>query len=324
MLICIDDGSTNIKMAWFEDGQIKTSITPTSFKREWTMSFRDEDKVANYEIDGEKYSFDDRSAEAIRTTESYYQYSTVNVLAIHHALHQSGIAPQAVDIVVTLPLSEYLTSDNKRNKVNIEKKKQNVMRAVRLDEGEAFTVRSVSVVSESIPAGFNLLSEMEDEHSLLIVDVGGTSTDNSHVQAKFAGITKTHCLPDVGGALITDSICAQMAANQKLSTWQAQTVYLKHKNKEFMAKYFPNEALRSAVLDAIKTSEQTLINRVAESVSRFSGYSHVLCVGGPAPVVAPKVLEVTGVPKDRFYVDKNPQLSLVLGMLAMKQGDANE
>lgn len=324
MLICIDDGSTNIKMAWFEDGQIKTSITPTSFKREWTMSFRDEDKVANYEIDGEKYSFDDRSAEAIRTTESYYQYSTVNVLAIHHALHQSGIAPQAVDIVVTLPLSEYLTRDNKRNKANIERKKQNVMRAVRLDEGEAFTIRSVSVVSESIPAGFNLLSEMEDDHSLLIVDVGGTSTDNSHVQAKFAGITKTYCMPDVGGALITDSISAQMAANQKLSTWQAQTVYLKHKDKEFMAKYFPNEALRSAVLDAIKTSEQTLINRVGESLNRFAGYTHVLCVGGPAPIVAPKVLEITGVPKDRFYVDKNPQLSLVLGMLAMKQGDAHE
>lgn len=324
MLICIDDGSTNIKMAWFEDGQIKTSITPTSFKREWSMSFREDDKVANYEIDGEKYSFDDRSADALHTTERFYQYSTVNVLAVHHALHQSGIAPQAVDIVVTLPLSEYLTSDNKRNKANIEKKKQNVMRAVRLDECEAFTVRNVSVVSESIPAGFHLLSEMEDEHSLLIVDVGGTSTDNSHVQARFAGITKTHCLPDVGGALITDSIRAQMAANQKLSTWQAQTVYLKHKNKEFMAKYFPNEALRSAVLDAIKTSEQTLINRVAESVSRFSGYSHVLCVGGPAPVVAPKVLEVTGVPKDRFYVDEKPQFSLVLGMLAMKQGDAHE
>jgi len=324
MLICIDDGSTNIKMAWKEDGQIKTSVTPTSFKREWTMSFGEDDKMANYEIDGEKYSFDERSADAIHTTERFYQYSTVNALAIHHALHQSGLAPQAVDVVVTLPLSEFLTSDNKRNKANIEKKKQNVMRAVKLDEGEAFTIRSVSVVSESIPAGFNLLSEMEDEHSLLIVDVGGTSTDNSHVQAKFSGITKTHCLPDVGGALITDSIRAQMAANQKLSTWQAQTVYLKHKNKEFMAKYFPNETLRSAVLEAIKTSEKTLINRVAESVSRFSGYSHVLCVGGPAPVVAPRVLEITGVPKDRFYVDENPQLSLVLGMLAMKQGDVHE
>ncbi|VDB02733.1 Plasmid segregation protein ParM [Klebsiella pneumoniae] len=61
---------------------------------------------ANYEIDG-KNSFDQLSPDAVRTTETRYQYSDVNVVAIHHALMQSGIEPQPVDVVVTLPLGEY-------------------------------------------------------------------------------------------------------------------------------------------------------------------------------------------------------------------------
>jgi hypothetical protein len=44
--------------------------------------------------------------------ETRYQYSDVNVVAIHHALMQSGIEPQPVDIVVTLPLGEYLDEND--------------------------------------------------------------------------------------------------------------------------------------------------------------------------------------------------------------------
>lgn len=38
MKIFIDDGSTNIKLAWLEDGDVKTLISPNSFKPEWSFS----------------------------------------------------------------------------------------------------------------------------------------------------------------------------------------------------------------------------------------------------------------------------------------------
>ncbi len=63
MRIFVDDGSTNIKLAWVEDGAVKTLISPNSFKPEWSMTLQGltDSTVpasANYEIDGEKYSFD--------------------------------------------------------------------------------------------------------------------------------------------------------------------------------------------------------------------------------------------------------------------------
>lgn len=39
MKIFIDDGSTNIKLAWLEDGDVKTLISPNSFKPEWSFSY---------------------------------------------------------------------------------------------------------------------------------------------------------------------------------------------------------------------------------------------------------------------------------------------
>ena len=40
MRIFVDDGSTNIKLAWVEDGAVKTLISPNSFKPEWSMTLQ--------------------------------------------------------------------------------------------------------------------------------------------------------------------------------------------------------------------------------------------------------------------------------------------
>lgn len=164
MKIFIDDGSTNIKLAWLEDGDVKTLISPNSFKPEWSFSLLDDAAPANYEIDGEKFSFDPLSADAVVTTETRYQYSDVNVVAIQHALQQTGLKAQPVDVIVTLPISEYLDANNQKISKTLKERK-NVMREVRV-QGDAFVIRSVSVLPESIPAGFSVLAGLEDDESL--------------------------------------------------------------------------------------------------------------------------------------------------------------
>lgn len=89
----------------------------------------------------------------------------MNVVAIQHALQQTGLKAQPVDVIVTLPISEYLDANNQKNKQNIERKK-NVMREVRVQGSDAFVIRSVSVLPESIPAGFSVLAGLEDDESL--------------------------------------------------------------------------------------------------------------------------------------------------------------
>lgn len=171
MKIFIDDGSTNIKMLWKEGDEVRRSVSPNSFKREWAVSFG-ADKVFNYSLNGENYTFDPISADAMVTTNIAWQYSDVNVVAVHHALLNSGLEPQPVDIVVTLPLAEYYNRDNQPCTENIRRKEANLLRPVTLNDGVTFTVRSVRVMPESIPAGFDVVSKLDDLDSLLIVDLG--------------------------------------------------------------------------------------------------------------------------------------------------------
>ena len=233
MKICIDDGSTNIKLAWTENGERRNAISPNSFKSEWSAPFGGM-QPANYMLDGVRYGFDPVSDRFVQTTDTQYQYSDVNVIAIHHALVKSGITPQEVDVVVTLPLSEYFDTNAQPDMANINRKKANVMRPVEYQNGEAFTIRNVRVMPESIPAGFKALADMSPFESLLIVDLGGTTLDVAKVQGQLAGISQVFCDPHVGVSLMADAVLSVMATTSapfSLAYCTALTVILEYRGK---------------------------------------------------------------------------------------------
>ena len=325
MRIFVDDGSTNIKLAWKENGEVKTFISPNSFKPEWSLNLFDDGQSANYQIEGEKFSFDPGSADAVVTTETRYQYSQVNTVAIHHALLQAGIEPQNVDVVVTLPLSEYLDADFQPKAENIARKKKSVKREVTLQGNKkGVTIDKVTVLPESIPAGFNVLTNLKDDDSLLIVDLGGTTLDVSHVRSKMAGITNTWCDPKIGVSIVTNGIKNALAAHTRISSLQADNMIIHREDKSWIEHRLPDAGLRQTVLNTMEEKERILINRVINALDRFSGYTHVMCVGGGAKLIADAVKKATNVPADRFYTSNDPQFDLVRGMLEMKEGSVNE
>lgn len=325
MRIFVDDGSTNIKLAWKENGEVKTFISPNSFKPEWSLNLFDAGQSANYQIEGEKFSFDPGSADAVVTTETRYQYSQVNTVAIHHALLQAGIEPQNVDVVVTLPLSEYLDADFQPKAENIARKKKSVKREVTLQGNKkGFTIDKVTVLPESIPAGFNVLTNLKDDDSLLIVDLGGTTLDVSHVRSKMAGITNTWCDPKIGVSIVTNGIKNALAAHTRISSLQADNMIIHREDKSWIEHRLPDAGLRQTVLNTMEEKERILINRVINALDRFSGYTHVMCVGGGAKLIADAVKKAINVPADRFYTSNDPQFDLVRGMLEMKEGSVNE
>lgn len=324
MRIYIDDGSTNIKLAWKEGGEVKTAISANSFKPEWSLNLFGDGVASNYEVDGEKFSFDPTSADAVVTTETRYQYSLVNAVAIHHALLHSGITPQPVDVVVTLPLSEYLDNDNQPNKENIARKKASVKRAVAVQGKTGFTIEKVSVLPESIPAGFSLLASLQDDDSLLIVDLGGTTLDVSHVRSKMTGITNTYCDPKIGVSIVTDGIKNALAGNTRISSLHADNIIIHRNDAEWLEYRLADDKQRQAVADVIVEKERILTRRVTDALTRFTGYTHVMCVGGGVDLVAAAIKKATDVPADRFYTSCKPQFDLVLGMLEMKEGSAHE
>lgn len=64
MKIFVDDGSTNVKVAYQVEGKRKNVISPNSFKRGWSVQFGNQE-IYNYTLNGENYTFDPISPDAL-------------------------------------------------------------------------------------------------------------------------------------------------------------------------------------------------------------------------------------------------------------------
>lgn len=317
MKIFVDDGSTNIKVMWQEGDEKFRFLSPNSFKREWVVPFGDR-PVFNYTMNGEHYSFDPISPDAVKTTNVAYQYSDVNVVAVHHALLQTGLAAQEVDIVVSLPLAEYFDINNQPNKVNIQRKKDNLLRPITLNGHDVFTIRSVEVMPESIPAGFDIASMLNPLDSLLIVDLGGTTLDISQVRGQMSGISRIFGDSRLGVSLMTEAVKSALnVARTQGSSYLADDIII-HRNDDLYLKSRVNDADKVALVkDALWESEAKLTNRVLEAVSSFEGYSHVMVIGGGAEIIAEAIKRHCGVREERFFKTTDSQFDLVTGMFSI-------
>ena len=317
MKIFVDDGSTNIKVMWQEGDKTHRCLSPNSFKREWVVPFG-ELPVFNYAMNGEQYSFDAISPDAVKTTNVAYQYSDVNVVAVHHALMQTGLVAQKVDIVVSLPLAEYFDTNNQPNRTNIQRKKDNLLRPITINGQEAFTINSVEVMPESIPAGFDIAQGLDPLDSLLIVDLGGTTLDISQVRGQMSGISRIFGDSRLGVTLMTDAVKAALSvARTQGSSYLADDIIIHRHDDQYLKGRINDGNKVNIVKDALHESEGKLTNRVLEAVSSFEGYSHVMVIGGGAEIIADAVKKHCGVREERFFKTTDSQFDLVTGMFSI-------
>lgn len=59
---------------------------------------------------------------------------------------------------------------------------------------------------ESIPAGYEVLQELDELDSLLIMNLGGTTLDISQVMGKLSGISKIYGDSSLGVSLVTSAV----------------------------------------------------------------------------------------------------------------------
>lgn len=136
MKVFIDDGTTYTKMVWTENKETKKHIIRNDFHYGWSCRLN-----GNYTIDGDQYTFGSTVGDTHVTYNASMQYSTKNTLSIHHALLTSGITQQPVDVVVTLPLSEYYDDGGQIKYHNIERKKKTVMEPIQALKGACFEIK---------------------------------------------------------------------------------------------------------------------------------------------------------------------------------------
>ncbi|KFX11048.1 plasmid segregation protein ParM domain-containing protein [Pectobacterium atrosepticum] len=324
MNIFCDDGSTNVKLAWMDGKELKTSISGNSFCHDWKVDGIGSGRTFNYQIDDRKYGYDPVTEASITTTHVEYQYSDANLLAIHHALLNSGLAPAEVHLTVTLPISEYYTQDCQKNMANIERKIANVTRPLTLNKGELFTIASVDVMPEALPAVFSRLArdKVGQYEKSLVIDLGGTTMDTCVIMGQFESVSSVHGNPKIGVALVTNPTLAALKMAWSTTSPMMANELIKNRDKDNVVNQFVNDVSKKAmVLSTIEDAIHDLGNRVVDDLSQFRSVNRVYVLGGGGPLIEAAVRKAWAHLGDKVVVIDDPQTALVQAMAYIKQED---
>lgn len=321
MKVYCDDGSTTVKVAWHENGKLRTSMSPNSFKNGWKVEGMGQGSTFNYELEGKKFSYDEVSHLAIVTTHIEYQYTDVNVLAVHHALLNSGLKPQVVSLTVTLPISEFYTKECQKNELNIQRKIDNLMRPVRLNKGEVFTIEHVEVMPESLPAVFSRLvkDKVGQFEKSLVIDLGGTTLDVGVIVGQFDSVSAIHGNSSIGVSMVTNAaLTALKMAASDTSSMVADTLIKQRKDYDFVRQVVNDESKIALVLDTIESAIASLGERVVDDLAEFRHVSRVYIVGGGAPLIENAVKAAWHHLGSKVVTMDSPQTSLVQAIAEFK------
>ncbi|MDO6543851.1 plasmid segregation protein ParM [Photobacterium sanguinicancri] len=312
----VDDGSTNVKVSWIESTQLKTIISPNSFRKDWkSAALRRDKKVFNYTIGTTKYTYDATSDKALETTHVDYQYDDLNLLGVHHALLQTGVTPCPVRLVVTLPITEfYNAEDCQRNEANIEKKRQNLMREIALNKGDLFEVVDVVVMPESVPAVLSTLmdSNCNEFTRSLVVDCGGTTLDMGVVVGEFDDVSAVYGNKEIGVSMVTDAARKALAAADSDASYLVANELIKRRyDMDFVREVVNDESQIDVILTKIENKIQELGTSVAYEAKKFAkNPNRVYLVGGGAPLIAPALKEAYATLGDRVVLVNDAQSAL--------------
>ncbi|MGY0160689.1 plasmid segregation protein ParM domain-containing protein [Edwardsiella tarda] len=320
MKIFCDDGSTNVKLAWHEGTEVKTLVSTNSFRSGWQVEGLG-NRAFNYELDGKKYTYDPVSTAAIATTHIEYQYSDVNVLAVHHALLSSGLEPQAVSLIVTLPISEFYQPDCQKNERNIQRKIDNLLRAVSINKGTAFKIESVEVMPESLPAVFTRLVQdnVGSFEKSLVIDLGGTTLDAGVITGQFDGITAIHGNPNIGVSSVTKATqFALKMADSETSPLVTDELIKRRNQNDFVSQVVNDSSKIQSVMETMNMEIEELGSRVVDELASFRHVNRVYIVGGGASLISDAVKEAWNHLGDKVVTLENPQTALVRAIAEFK------
>lgn len=315
--IFCDDGSTAVKLAWFENGELKTLISHNSFKEGWNTSGFGSEKTYNYLVDGEKYAFDTHNPSAIVTTNIEFQYSVENRLAVHHALLQTGMEPGDVELWVTLPVSEYFTTDMQENSDNIRKKIENLKKEIILNKGSVFSIKKVHVLPESLPAALTSLEEdkVSDLETSLVVDLGGTTLDCGAIAGRYKNVTQVSGEPGLGVTLVTTATMNALKQAGTHTSYYIADQLVRNRNADDLFEIVVNDSSKiDDVKSVIENSITRLSDRVINHLHSYKGINRIYMTGGGAELIYPAIKKAFPLLKDKVKILPDAQLALVISI----------
>lgn len=316
MKFAVDDGSTNVKVSWLDGGKIRSLVSPNSFRKDWkSAALRKDKQVYNYTIDGFKYTYDATSDKALETTHVDYQYDDLNLLAVHHALLQTGIEPCPVALVVTLPITEYYRfEDCQKNEKNIARKRHNLMRQITLNKGQTFDIVDVEVMPESLPAVLSTLvnSNCNEFTRSLVIDLGGTTLDMGIVVGEFDEVSAVYGNNEIGVSMVTNTVRKALAFADSDSSYLVANELIRRRNDdEFVSEVINDEAQIDMVREKMEAKIHELGKQVVTEAKKFAkNPNRIYLVGGGASLIYPAVCAAYPSLGERVILIENAQSAL--------------
>ncbi|MEZ9709316.1 plasmid segregation protein ParM domain-containing protein [Vibrio breoganii] len=308
LLVSVDEGSTSNKLAYLDNGEVVSLVTPVSFRKGWkNANFVTRNEIYNYEIDGVKYTYDETSENSIESTQIEFQYSHTNLLSVHHALLNSGLEPQDVKLIVTLPITLfYNAEDAQRNDENVRRKKEHIMREVSVNKRTPFNIVDVEVVPESASACLSLLEDMQvgNFSRTLCIDVGGTTTDMSLVVGQYREISGVYGNSKLGVSKVTNVARNALIDAESFVSHYVANEFIKRRNERELCLEIVND---SGKLDTVLTKIENAIDELGQEVAdealkACKNPNNILIFGGGASLVEKRITEAYPAIRNRIVV----------------------
>ena len=318
--VVVDEGSTQVKISWFDQDGIKSMTLQAMVTGEYVKAMNGKPNASSYTVAGNEYAVNENARKVFDNKGEVYQTSHHNRVLVHEALRQAGFGGQDVDVICTLPIRQYyIGSTNKVDEKRVQKKKDNIMGEISPADPEVKLANIVrcSVSPEAIPAWFTILlddkfdtiDEKWNMQNIMIVDIGGTTTDISLIDGEGNSIARDG--EEVGVLDLFEELNAIVVKETPVKAIQRNS--LDHVMRD---RTYNDTDLSTYIIKASAGIRYKILNKMMVMVPDSESLDAVVFVGGGSAIFGKELSEAYGNTANTYLNTEEADLQVARGLVA--------
>jgi plasmid segregation protein ParM len=183
-----DNGHSHHKVAYLEDGVIKTLKIPTAVgDGSSPITNLSGISQSTYRINGHNFCCTEHRQTKIDVRNQGYQSSDENKALVAHVLYKAGLQGKPISLGVTVPWREAYSKNGGRNSKRMDEVAAHFKTGemINLTNGEGYDLQSCTAYPEGLAAFFDwaigedgsIDTESSQAGPIAVVDIGGSTTD---------------------------------------------------------------------------------------------------------------------------------------------------
>ncbi len=320
VLVVIDEGSAQAKATFrAENGAVITKVVPSRIAEQAKVDINGYAESAYFTEEGGEYTVNGDFDDIIRTNIPSYQISEANRALVHETLRQSGFGGRSVRVAVTLPMSQFFSKVQGApiNQKLISRKKRNILGSIKSAAGHPLAeIIDCKVYPEGIPALFDTIRDdsgalkpgFDAAMKILVVDIGGTTTDVSVVTPN--GTIESYDSFQTGVLAVAERF-AELAAPE----FGFKRIPRAMAEEALKTRRLKNIEVSNIIKRASRNVMQTILRELEAMVSTPSLLDKVLIVGGGASLMGRDLAEAMGV---EALIPEQPDMAISRGIYKLE------